>query len=79
MAGTIQNNKWIHKTQVADDVSLFSPLQDRMGDEVFDDSVEGENLTGEKDLLRMSQDLYKVHKAHTRGPVLGQLKWLLHS
>ena len=44
-----------------------------MGDDVFDDSVEGENLTGEKDLLRLSQDLYKVHNtycnAHTRGPV----------
>ena len=49
-----------------------------MGDDVFDDSVEGENLTGEKDLLRLSQDLYKVHNtycnAHTRGPVHGQLK-----
>ena len=50
-----------------------------MGDDVFDDSVEGENLTGEKDLLRLSQDLYKVHNtycnAHTRGPVHHNHAW----
>ena len=41
---------------------LYSFHHSRMGDDdVFDDSTEGENLTGDKDLRRMSQDLFKVH------------------
>ena len=45
---------------------LYSFHHSRMGDDVFDDSTEGENLTGDKDLRRMSQDLFKVH-IHCEG------------
>ena len=61
MAGTIkENNKWIQDA-FALPKKLHSSHQSRMGDDVFDDSTEGENLTGDKDLRRMSQDLFKVH------------------
>ena len=43
-------------------------------DDVFDDSTEGEHLTRERDLLRMSQDLYKVH-APCSGKEVGTCVW----
>ena len=60
MAGTIkENNKWIQDA-FALPKKLHSSHQSRMGDDVFDDSTEGEHSTGEKDLRRMSEDLFKV-------------------
>ena len=60
MAGTIRNNKWIYIYD-AKLKKLYSFHHSRMGDDdVFDDSAEGEILIRERDLHRMSQDLYKV-------------------